>query len=50
MQAVVNQPSRSAFCRSCGKWPACGYVDIDQKHAGRLCEECIAAAKVGAKG
>ena len=35
--AVINRPdsSRSATtCGSCGKWPACGYRDLDQKHAG----------------
>jgi hypothetical protein len=35
----------SVTCYSCGGWPACGYRDLNQKHLGRICESCVAAAK-----
>lgn len=34
----------STTCAVCGKWPACLYVDYDNKNSGgRICEECAPA-------
>lgn len=40
-QSVVNQPSSAAqSCRLCGTWPACSYIDLNNKNSGgRICEE-----------
>jgi hypothetical protein len=40
---IANAPTKSAYCLLCGKWPATGYVDFDNKNSGgRICEDCEA--------
>jgi hypothetical protein len=51
VREMAGLPSKnpSIACYSCGKWPACGYRDLDQKHTGRICEDCVASSKKKAK-
>ena len=43
---TAKESRKSATCYFCGRWPACLYKDINEKHGPRVCEMCVAEGSV----
>lgn len=39
--STTSKAPGTKTCMFCGRWPACLYRDINEKHGERVCEACL---------